>query len=293
MIHMEQNKVFEKNKNIQASLYTAGVVVILFLLLFFVSWSLPALPEPEDNGGVEVNLGNSDQGLGDDAPLVPGTPSNEEFNNYNPAPTSGASAQAEPEVAENNDPDATVINTSKEQQKNQAKNNNSSVVKNKTEQPVVNSSSSTPKPKNVYSGSTKTGTGGNNSDSYNKSQNQGIAGGAGDQGKPNGNINSNNYDGNGGTGTGGISIVDGDLRNRKITSSARFEDEYKNGGKVYVNITVDPNGNVISTSVRLQGSSPFTDLQSIAKQRAAQLKFNKSDQQQSGTILIVFQNPKG
>ncbi len=288
-----QSLHFEKNKNIKALLYTFGIMLSLFLFFFLVSWSLPVAPVDVDNGGVEVNLGNSDEGLGDIAPLLPGTPSNEAENNYNPSPSYTAEAETNPDIASNTDPDATTINTSSKPQVKPKVNNNNTDVKNKPKQDVQNPNPAPPKAKAVYNGANTKGTGGNNSDSYNNSKNQGVAGGNGDQGKPNGNPNSDSYNGDGGTGTGGISIVDGDLKNRKITSSARFEDEYKNGGKVYINVSVDANGSVTSASVRLQGSSPFTDLQSIAKQRALQLKFNKTDGAQSGTILIVFQNPKG
>lgn len=291
---MESQSIhFEKNKNIKALIYTLSILLALFLFFFLVSWSLPITPVMVDNGGVEVNLGNSDEGLGDIAPLLPGTPSNEAETNYNPSPSYAAEAETNPDLASNTDADATPINTSNNPQVKPKTNNNNTDVKNKPKQDVQNPNPAPPKAKAVYNGGSTKGTGGNNSDSYNNSKNQGVAGGNGDQGKPNGNPNSDSYNGNGGTGTGGISIVDGDLRNRKITSSARFEDEYKNGGKVYINVSVDANGNVTSATVRLQGSSPFTDLQSIAKQRALQLKFNKTDAAQSGTILIVFQNPKG
>lgn len=288
-----QSLNFEKNKNIKALAYTIGVLIVLFMFFFLVSWSLPALPVAEDNSGVEVNLGNSDEGFGDVPPLLPGTPSNETETNYNPVPAYTAEAETNPDVAPNTDPDATAVNTSSNPQTKPRVNNNNSETKTKPRQDVQNPNPTPPKPKAVYNGGTTKGTGGNNSDTYNNSKNQGIAGGTGDQGKPNGNPNSDSYDGNGGTGTGGISIVDGDLRNRRITSSARFEDEYKNGGKIYVNVTVDANGTVTSSSIRLQGSSPFADLQAIAKQRALQLKFNKGDAPLNGTILIVFQNPKG
>ncbi len=288
-----QSLHFEKNKNIKALVYTLSILLALFLFFFLVSWSLPEAPIEVNNGGVEVNLGNSDEGLGDIAPLLPGTTSNEAETNYNPSPSNAAESETNPDIAANTDPEATAINTSSKPQVKPKTNNNNTDVKNKPKQDVQNPNPAPPKAKAVYNGGSTNGTGGNNSDSYNNSKNQGVAGGNGDQGKPNGNPNSDSYNGNGGTGTGGISIVDGDLKNRKITSSARFEDEYKNGGKVYINVSVDANGNVTSASVRLQGSSPFTDLQSIAKQRALQLKFNKTDAAQTGTILIVFQNPKG
>lgn len=279
---------FEKEKNIKASLYTTGVLTALFLLLYFVSWVLPALPPPPVNEGVEVNLGNSDVGMGTVPPLIPGDPADAPDNNFNPVQTTQASAETQPEVADNNDADATPINTSTKPEIKKPVVANNTPVKNTSNKPVVQAQPTPPKPKAVYNGGK--GTGGNNPDTYNNSNNQGVAGGNGDQGKPNGNPNSDSYNGNGGTGTGGITISRG-LDGRKITSAARFQDEYKYGGKVSVDVTVDENGNV--TSAKVRPGSPFADLNAIAVKRAMQLKFNKGTSAQTGTIVIVFENPKG
>ena len=163
-------------------------------------------------------------------------------------------------------------------------------IKKVSEKPVTNPTPTPPKPKAVYAGGKSTSNSGNNADSYNESRNQGIAGGNGDQGKPNGNPNSDSYTGNGGTGSAGINITSG-LQGRHISSAAHFQDAYKYGGKVSVDITVDENGTV--TSARVKPGSPFADLNAIAEKRARQLKFNKGSVPQTGTITIVFQNPKG
>lgn len=282
---------FERNKNLKALGITTTIIGGLFLLFFLVSWTIPALPPEILNEGVEVNLGNSDEGLGDVAPLLPGDPSITQESNFNPSPATTAQANTQPEVAENTDADATPVNTAaKPEIKPKPNNSNNTVVKNKPVQPVVNPNPAPPKPKAVYAGGTNTAAGGNNSDTYNNSKNQGIAGGKGDQGKPNGNPNSDSYDGNAPKGTSGISISRG-LDGRKITSTARFEDEYKNGGKVSVDVTVDENGTV--TSANVKPGNPFADLNAIAKRRAMQLKFSKGDAPQTGTVIIVFQNPKG
>ena len=281
---------FEREKNTKALGYTAGLLGALFLFFIFMSWTLPVPPPPVVDTGVEVNLGNSDQGLGDIPPQIPGEPSQEQQTNFNPPPTVQAQAETQPEVAENDEADATPIITSpKPQVKKQVavENNDNKKVSTQT---VVNPTPAPPKPKAVYAGGTSAGSGGNNADTYNNSRNQGIAGGNGDQGKPNGNPNSDSYTGNGGRGTAGISITNG-LQGRRISSSAHFQDAYKYGGKVSVDVTVDENGSV--TSARVKPGSPFADLNAIAVKRAYQLKFNKGDTPQSGTIEIVFQNPKG
>src|ERR1700759_494793 len=103
---------FERNKNLQALSYT--IIILGLLILFFVlmSWSLPVTPPPPVDTGVEVNLGNSDQGLGTVAPQIPGEPAEEQKTNYNPPPSQQAQAETEKEVAENNEADAPVVHTS-------------------------------------------------------------------------------------------------------------------------------------------------------------------------------------
>lgn len=280
---------FERNKNLQALCYTTLILSLLFLIFVFMSWSLPQNPPPPVDTGVEVNLGNSDLGSGNIPPQIPNEPAQEKQTNYNPSSAQQAQAETNPEVAENNEANTPVIHTSpKPEKKKQI-----SLVNNETKKTlkaIIRSTPAPPKPKAVYAGGKNTGNSGNNADSYNNSRNQGIAGGNGDQGKPNGNPNSDSYSGNGGNGNGGISITNG-LQGRRIASSVRFEDQYRYGGKVSVNISVDENG--IVTSAKVKPGSPFADLNTIAEKRAYQLKFNKGNTTQSGTITIVFQNPKG
>jgi TonB family protein len=281
---------FERNKNIKALVYTIGVVGALFLFFILISWTLPVTPPPPVDTGVEVNLGNSDVGLGNVPPQIPGEPAEAQQTNFNPPPSQKAQAETEPDVAENNEKDAPVIHTAPKPEKKKEIKPVNSESKKKTVKVVTNPTPAPPKPKAVYAGGKSTGNSSNNADSYNNSRNQGIAGGRGDQGKPNGNPNSDSYTGNGGTGNGGISITNG-LQGRRIASAAHFQDAYKYGGKVSVDVIVDENGTV--TSAKVKPGSPFADLNSIAVKRTYQLKFNKGNTTQTGTIMIVFQNPKG
>ncbi|HVX28009.1 MAG TPA: TonB family protein [Parafilimonas sp.] len=281
---------FERNKNIKALSYTIIIMGGLFLLFVLLSWTLPVTPPPPVDEGVEVNLGNSDQGFGTVAPQIPGEPAEAQQTNYNPPPSQQAQAETNPEVAENKDEDVPAIHTSPKPEKKKDIKPVNNETKKVSAKPVTNPTPTPPTPKAVYAGGKSTSNSGNNADSYNNSRNQGIAGGNGDQGKPNGNPNSDSYTGNGGSGSAGISITNG-LQGRHIASAARFQDQYKYGGKVSVDVTVDENGNV--TSAHVKPGSPFADLNAIAERRAKQLKFNKGNVPQTGTIQIVFQNPKG
>jgi TonB family protein len=282
---------FEREKNLKAFGMTVLITGAIFLFLFLVSWTIPQPPPPPVDEGIEVNLGNSDFGMGKIPPQIPGDLSDAKETNTNPPQISHAAAETQPDVAENKEPDAPVVHTSpKPEVKKHAVATENAEAKKVTDKPVVNTPPKPVKPKAVYAGGKNSSNGGNNADSYNNVRNQGIAGGNGDQGKPNGNPNSDSYTGNGGTGNGGISITNG-LSGRRTLGNTRFEDAYQYGGKVLVNVTVDENGTV--TSASLKQGSPFADINKIAVRRAYQVKFSKGSETQSGTIEIKFENPKG
>lgn len=286
----QKHAEFERQKNIKALSYTTIITVGIFLL-FFISWTIPQPAVPPIDEGIEVNLGNSETGMGDVPPQIPGEMSSAEQTTVAAPQTTQAEAETQPEVADNDEPDAPPVRTSPkpEVKKNPVKEENTT-AKTNTNKPVVNTPPKVVKPKAVYAGGKSSNGTGNNADSYNNARNQGIAGGTGDQGKPNGNPNSDSYTGNGGRGNGGVNITSG-LSGRRTIGGTRFEDSYKYGGVVYVNVTVDENGNVLSATIK-QGS-PFADINAIAQRRAKQIKFSKGTETQTGTIQIKFENPKG
>lgn len=280
--------IFEKEKNRKAATYTLITVAVLLLLMFIISWRLPVPEEPLLNEGIEVNLGNSETGLGDIPPTMPGDPAPEQAEQMASTPKSSPPI-AEPVTAEddNDEPDAPVlpkkvaVNTPKPKP---VTNQNTPAPK-ATQQPP---SPPQPKPKatmGAYKGGT--GPGGNNQDQFNNVKNQGIAGGTGDQGKANGNINSDNYKGDGGTGHSGVAISRG-LTGRHITKFPSFEDDFNESAKIAVDIKVNESGNVISATYRTQGStSSNAKLKAIAIEKAYKLKFNEGDEAQ-GSVIFNF-----
>jgi TonB family protein len=289
MATIESENQFEKNKNVKAAGLTLAITAAVFLIFFLISWTIPQLPAAPVDLGVEVNLGNSDQGLGTVAPQLPGEPSQAEATTNNPPPPAQQVAETQPEVLPNNDENATPVNTSPKPEKKTPKNTNNTIKVKRPKLVTTPAPPSPPKPKAVYKGGKSTAAGGNNADSYNKSQNQGIAGGKGDQGKPNGNPNSDSYTGNGGSGKSGISIADG-LSGRKV-GNFHFEDSYSHGGTVLVRVTVDENGRVTDASLDLPSGNDEIDR--IAVRRARQVTFSKGPGVQTGRLKIRFENPKG
>ena len=55
----------ERDKNLKALGITTLTCAAVFLFFFLVSWTLPQMPQPLQDEGIEVNLGNSDFGHGD------------------------------------------------------------------------------------------------------------------------------------------------------------------------------------------------------------------------------------
>ena len=77
---------FEKEKNIKAGLITAVICLLLFCIFFFLTWELPQIPTPSFGEGIEVNLGNSETGLGTEPPQIPGEAATETDNSKTTPP---------------------------------------------------------------------------------------------------------------------------------------------------------------------------------------------------------------
>jgi len=285
------NHQFETSKNRKAGLYTLLICGTLFLLLFLISWTLPFNPPTPVEEGLEVNLGNSDLGIGNDQPFNPNDPSNQDQSKYSPPKTVAATKEALKDVeTDDKEPDpapavkqppVTKPDATKIPDKDLA-------VKSpkKTVQPAVNPTPVPPKPKAVFNGVKGDGTGGNDADHFKPGGNQGIAGGTGDQGAPGGDPNSTNYKG-GGHGNG-IAIARG-LQGRRISSTPSFTDEFNENAKVAVDIHVDAEGNVISAEYQAHGSTTSdAGLKGIAIRKAHQVKFNKGSDESAGTLIFNF-----
>jgi hypothetical protein len=282
---------FESRKNRKAVLYTLFICGTLFLLLFLISWTLPFNPPAPVEEGLEVNLGNSDQGLGNDQPFLPNDPSRQEQEKYSPPKTVAATKEALKDVeTDDKDPDpapavkqppVTKPDATKIPDKDLAVKTPKKVA-----QPAVNPTPVPPKPKAVFNGVKGDGSGGNDADHFKPGGNQGIAGGKGDQGAPGGDPNSTNYTG-GGHGNG-IAIARG-LQGRRISSTPSFTDEFNENAKVAVDIHVDAGGNVISAEYQAHGSTTSdANLKAIAIRKAHQVKFNSGSDESSGTLIFVF-----
>ena len=276
-MRMNQEQVLEKQDQVKATIITLVITVILFSIFFYVQYQQPAIQEPVGGEGIEVNLGDAENGYGSVPPASIGT-ANQEVNNSANNPSEETVS-----IPENNSSEEDVPLNQRTVKLNSKPNKNSSLAP------------PNPKPKAVFTGNTKKGSGGNLADSYNGITNQGIAGGKGDQGNPTGNINSDSYQGNASSGngglggTGGVAIKSG-LDGRRITKLPSFEDDFNENAKVAIDITVNKSGRVIAAVINPKGTTTTNQrIRNIAIQKAKTLQLNAGNtDEQTGTLVFNF-----
>ncbi len=293
MTNRAQMKEFESKKNIQASGYTTVICILLAVVFLFVKWTLPTIPPPPIEEGIEVNLGNSEQGLGEDQPFLPGPPAPVDQRDYTPPKATVAENYDVKDVeTDDRDEDAPSIVKPAVVKPEAKKIPEKEVVKKTVNnpQPVSNPVPPAPKPKAVFRGVNGTGSGGNEADTYKKGDNQGIAGGKGDQGQPAGNPNSGNYEG-GGRGNSGVAIARG-LQGRYFTKVYSYEGDFNENAKVAVDVRVNKTGTVLSATYQPRGS---TTANSYFKEKAVEIvrksKLNADPagaEEQTGTVTVNF-----
>lgn len=259
-----------KKDEIKGLIGTIVFHALLVVALLFMALRTP-LPLPSE-GGVEVNLGNSDDGMG----LVQPT----ELK---------ASSQASPPPPPESGEEDLLTEDTEEAPALEPKQNPKPQPTPKTEtKPVVKPEpvpEPTPKvdPRALFPGK---GTGSNQSG---QGGNEGITGNPGDQGKPTGDPNATGYTGTGGSG-GGISF---DLGGRSKKLLPRPSTNFSEEGTVVVTIYVDRFGSVTRAIAGAKGTTTAsTRLRQLAEQAAKQAKFSAKEdapEEQKGTITYIFE----
>lgn len=286
-------------KNIQALGVTIGVHALLLVALIFAGFSAPP-PLPDQDLGMEVNLGTSDEGMGDVQPMNPNPPSAaaaEPAPAESPAtavkdnsePQQDIATQDEEEAPEIKKPEKPVEKP-KEIPKKLAPKPVTKPVKKPTEAPPKPTPPA-PKPKAVFSGGTgNSANSGNGANGSNNATGEGNTGKPGDRGQLGGNPNGGGYTG-GGLG-GGRS--DFHLNGRSLIGRPQVTYDGTETGYVAINIKVDQQGNVTSATFSMKGSTISNpQLIEIARKaaRSGQLKYNANPdapEEQFGTIRFYF-----
>lgn len=277
---------FEAEKNRKAFTYTVLICGILLLLAFFITWPILQPPPAMTQELLEINLGNNEEGWGEEQPLIKGEM----------APVQEASVQPQRSVAEKEDPakdiqpdenaeeDAAAItkpvkpapktnNTAKEPITQPVKTNNTTTV-------VAPPAPKPQKPKLTYNGpGNGTGNGATEDNGY---RNQGNKpGGTGDAGDPTGNPDS--YGNTPGGKVGGPRVIG----NRKIIKYYSFTGDLDKA-TVYATVKVSPSG--IGTFTGF-GKNSTTRAQAYANaiiQYLKNVQFDKSGDESIVTVQFNF-----
>ena len=266
---------FESEKNKKAFTYTAIVCVTLLLLFFMISWKVfpPTIPIVQDL--IEINLGNDNEGFGDEQPLIKGnrTPSEENI----PIAKAAAAAPAEEENVtpdDNAEKDAAPVAAPVKP--------TTKVKAEKAIVPVVAPAPKPQKPKITYNGP-GTGKPGNNPDQDNGYVYQGNKpGGGGDNGSPDGNKDS--YGNTPGGQIGGPKVTKG---NRKITRYYSFTGELP---KALINakIRVDPAGKGTFIDFDKGSTSRSQGYATAIRNYLLNMEFDKASEASNVTVQFNF-----
>ena len=255
----------EEPINKKALAWTIGVHALLFLCFWFIH-STTQIPPPIDNGGgLEVNLGTSDNGSGHDQPMSTKDPA--AYQATVVFKSVAAHSSIPKDIARSTEADAPDVTT------NNKKNGVAAINETGHKQE---------KPKYTYAGDN--GLGGNSANQNIPGKGEGITQGHGDQGVPGGTPGAANYSGIPGNGTGGI----GHTLSGRTISPDKFEAEFHEGGKVIIHVTVDRNGIIVNKFVK---SSSNPELTRLALEKLNNSKFSKSEgpePQQFGDVTIIF-----
>jgi hypothetical protein len=254
---------FERQKNIRAFVLTVALAGAVLAMIILIKLTNPVKIVPPEDTVLEislpdlpvedVNLGNNDVGSGKVQPIVTGRPSSAPVA-QEIAPSKGPNVQqATKDIASDNSKDAPPV-THPDVKNPAAKDINN----NTTDQATA------PKPQ-LKRGAQMTsvrGTGnGGNTDvpGYNKPGGQGPGDGPGDKGQVNGNPNGTRYL--------GVRVVQIPPQN--------FTDDFKEGGKIALDISVNSLGKLESASYQAKGSTlaKSSKQYSIAVDRAREIPY--------------------
>ncbi len=268
MIALQQQEPTVNNK---AVAWTVGVHALLLLLFILLRYTISPIPPAAQDGGLEVNLGTSDNGSGNDQPMSDKDPAAYQASVV--YKSVAAKNEIPKEIVRSNEADAPVVNDPKKSKK----------VVPSDERPIEK-----PKPavveKPKYIMPASNGPGGNSAHQNKAGTSEGNTTGPGDRGVPGGTPGASNYTGIPGNGNGGIRHT---LSGRQI-SPDKFEAEFHEGGKVVIHVTVDRDGNIVDRRVK-SASNP--ELAKLALEKLRGAKFSRSEgaePQQFGDITINF-----
>ncbi|MDT3402486.1 energy transducer TonB [Mucilaginibacter terrae] len=264
----------EENNYPKAFLATSVILAMLIGLSYFIVFQRPP-KEDDGTGGILVNYGTVDEGMGDDymsteEPSVAEQANNQRPDKATPVPPTeqvNATDDASKPVVTQNTEDAPEVSSS---------NKPSQAVA--TQQPVKETPKPTVNQNALYKGKTNNGTG----------EGDGTGSTPGNQGKTTGTTLTNNYNGTG-SGNGGNLT---NMPQRNFVSKPAVTDDGRHTGKVVVDLRVDKDGNVTYARGGARGTT-ITDQNLIDKceeavKRSRLNSLENAPDMQQGTVVFVF-----
>lgn len=245
------------SNKVKSGIGTAIIMALVAVVLLAFGYDPPDPPIPEE--GVEVNIGDSDFGMGSDPEPA------SEASNYAPpaAQNQVATQQTEPSISMPSTPNQGNVTNPAAQEQPQVEN----------KEPEINQNA-------LFTGRrNRTNQGGSGS--------EGNTTGNGNQGNPNGTPNSNNYDGNGGNG------VKADLKGRSAVVLPRPPSyQGKDQGNVVIKVWVNQQGYVVRAEAGQKGTTlAKEEFVQRALEYAKKAKFTPSldsPDEQIGYITYMF-----
>ena len=273
---MDASKYNSDNNYPKAIAVSVAILVgFLVLSLFYIISKNQIPPEEVGIGGITVNYGTTDEGMGDDYMSIKEPSVAPNANKVAPdkvtteeQPTKTPTSEAtDKSIVTQDVEDAVSLNT----KPNSANNLPSQKTEAKISKPSINQNA-------LYKGKKNAGTG----------EGDGNGKVPGNQGKPEGDPLSNSYDGTG-SGNGGVALT---LAGRRFITAPIIRDDGQKTGKIAVNITVDKNGTVIDAQAPARGSTLTDPILSDKCERAVLgARFNKLDSapdEQRGVVIFNF-----
>ncbi|WDF54514.1 energy transducer TonB [Mucilaginibacter sp. KACC 22063] len=265
----------QENNYPKAFIATGIILAVVIAISYFIVFHMPP-KEQDGTGGILVNYGTVDEGMGDDYMSTEEPSVAEHANKTKPDKVTPAPPTDQPTPVDNSSKQVVTQNTEDAPEVTNDKKPSETV---KAQQqttkapakPVVNQNA-------LYKGKATTGTG----------EGDGTGNTPGNQGKTTGTTLTNNYNG---TGSGNGGNLNG-MPQRNFISKPAVTDANRRTGKVVVDIRVDKNGNVVYARGGARGTT-ITDQDLIDKCENAvkNAKLNALDNVpdlQVGTVVFVF-----
>lgn len=264
----------EENNYPKALLFSSVTMGLFLLISYFIVIGMPFKQEDVGTGGIIVNYGTSDEGMGDDYMSVDEPSVDPNANKAMPdkvvqsTPDKTPSAESSDKSVVTQDMEDAPAVVTKEKSSSNAPSTSTPVKESK---PTVNANA-------LYKGKKNDGTG----------KGDGTGNTPGNQGSRNGDPLSPNY-GEGGSGFGGVSLS---LANRRFVSIPAIEDQGQSSGKIAVEIRVDKTGEVVFARAGAKGTT-LSDLKLWRKCEIAVLgarlnQLESAPDVQIGVVMFNF-----